>query len=239
MNSNECDSDIYNNLKILKKLKKNIGLLKSDIKNENERKKKVISHFKQELANCEMNLSFLQEELDISRKEICSMANVLVSVRLGDLLYEITKLSGIGNSDIRVKVDTDLELLGIHSEGEMFNLFNQSEGNYNVILMIEGVNVNKSGLVMYLTHFPLNRDLKEKNNGSLLNHCSTKVVNNFGRVYTKVVIDKDIEDIVINFKLYHLDKLESYYWYPSELFTQAVINCLNKDNKKSKKRVKK
>lgn len=237
MNSNECDSDIYSSLKILKKLKKSISSLKNEIDNENDRKKKIISNYKQELADCEMNLSLFKEELLLVRKEICSKSNTLISVSLGDLVHEISKLSGINGDNIRVKLDTDIELLGVHSENEMFNLFNQVDGDYNIVLLIEGGNVNKSSLITYLTRIPLDNELKEINKG-LLGHCSRKIVNNFGKVYTRIVLDKDINDIILNFRLYHLDKLESYSWFPSELFTQAVVNCLSKANKKAKKKTK-
>lgn len=238
MSSNECDSDVYESLKRLKKLKKEVVLLGKEAENKRREHVDVLHRFKGEIANCRKNISLVQGKLDNSKKEVSSLEKMIIPIRLGDLLLEISKLSGINVNSLKIKVETDMEFLGVHSEEEMFSLFNQNNTNYNVTLLIEGVNVNKGSIVMYITRFPLNRELKENNNGLLVEHCSIKPVNNFGRTYTKVVLDKNVEDIVLNFKLYHLDKLENYYWYPSELFTKAVINCLNKDNKKVKKIVK-
>ena len=77
--------------------------INEELSNMNENKKRVdsiVENLKMKMDEYEKSIGLLKEELSVSRKELDLIKNSLVCVRLGDLIDEISWLSGVDKNKI-------------------------------------------------------------------------------------------------------------------------------------------
>lgn len=85
--------------------------------------------------------------------------------------------------------------------------------------------------------FDLNLDQVQADGKTFLEHCVAEIRYDYFQEahYTVLVINKNIGDLILNLRLDDLvkeDIRERYdRWYPSDLLTQAVINCVERKEK--------
>ena len=96
---------------------------------------------------------------------------------------------------------------------------------FGVNFKLSGVNEN-GYTFSYFTTLSMNYDSIQADGRTLLEHCSISIGSRLGnRRYTQLVIDKDMENIILEFDLNLLSMITNSVWGPSDLFTQAVLNC--------------
>lgn len=182
----------------------------------------------------------------ITRKELLEdeidnfSTSQIFQVRLGDLLEELSHLTNIPIEEIEVDL--------------FFDAWYKADINMNVEDMKAHLNVIRPGIVFnicssngHFEYFGTSKGYEKSelpiiqaDGKSLFAHSSFKYANSiyFGKNFVAPVIDKDIEDIILKFNLGYLEKTDSAIWYPSELFIEAIINCLEKENQKQQQKVK-
>ena len=93
----------------------------------------------------------------------------------------------------------------------------------------------------YEMSFPLDIDELQYDGQPFMEHCSVdKQMYNSRTDFTKLIIDKNIGDLKCNICLGDLVRDDKRDWYGSQLFpidllAQAVINCVERQNKLEEK----
>ena len=179
--------------------------------------------------------------------EYFSLLNCSVSVRLGDLIDELVNLTDIDVSNVMINANAIqlLSLPGDRSE-EISKLLDTtySDSRFNRGVLISGKGPLPSSLLFcYLIKFNSRLSDVQADGKTLLEHCVVDVeydlVNE--KYYTKLNIKDNIDDLILRIPLSKLASDPNQEWYPADLMTQAVINCVEKSQEKevSKKRSRK
>lgn len=242
MNSNECDSDIYEILNSYQEAKEKASAINKAISYKRKSYMECMQIIRKTMDELkerhQSDIAMLSSELKECEDKCLSMHGLSIPVRLGDLIKEISKLSSINEKNISVRIVTDIKKPGLFSGSDMINLLNRDDTEHKITLFIDGVDYSRSNMVMYVTEFKLDKSFINLESNFLKNHCSLRVVKNKDYSYSEIVVDRNVSDVVLNFGLEHIDAKEDYCWYPANIFTQAIINCTSKNNKKKKSRVK-
>lgn len=180
----------------------------------------------------------LIENFDRLKNELGVLAERLIPIRLGDLLVELALLFGIEVGDIYVDIEIDISFYGKHDMLQMiefindFNASNCRTNNSKMKLDLFGCNEEYATtcepVFEYYSLLPVDLEEYQDDGRKLIDYCSIKYAYDDNGVYTKIVINKDIENIVCNFNLGYLDRENDSDWKPADMFTQAIINCLEK-----------
>ena len=188
----------------------------------------------------EKSIICLKEELIFNRNEVDLIRNSFVQVRLGDLIDEISWLSGVSKNNIFVSLSFSKIFPNMEDSLSFVDDINDSTDSYlvdNVKFSIKS-NLSKEdiGVVPFSYFSFLFFDLNDiQYDGKLLKeHCcvSFEPFTN-GEVSLTVSIKKNIDDIICNIPFYDLENKDNISWYPADLFRQALICASLKEyNKK-------
>ena len=212
-------------LERLKEIRTDISLINSEIKETREEYEKTMSVLGNKLSVKEREMIELQE-------------NMVISIRFGDLIQEISMLSGIEINNIRVKLETNVAFDGLHNFNTMLNMLVESKKSYYIRMSLSSFNGNDCVKSFdYFTFLPFSLNEIQADGKMLVSHCSEVVKRSDGHEYTEIIINEGIENIILNFDLryFEIDK-DNVSWYPSEMFTQAIVNCVQKNNVKARRR---
>lgn len=210
------NGDINQYLERIINLRNEISLINNDINIKREEFAKLI-----EQLNYQINIR--RRELDMLQE------NAHFPVRLGDLIFELSNFSGLDIHSIDVSLKTNVMFLGSYNFVEMVNLYKNSKKNYYIRMQIDSKETNGKDIKFsYFSFLPIDFNAIQEDGKTLLEHCSLVTTEMFDGNYTEIVIDKDIDDVILYFDLSYLQMNETVSWYPADLFTQVIINCINK-----------
>ena len=202
--------DVYGSLKELRNKRRKISVIKAKINRVNKKHDERVMELKTKLYQLDKDLVDLQN-------------SQLFNVRLGDLVLEIANLSGVMVSDIEVCLETNVSLIGEHSFEEMVDLFKMNNKLYVLRMCLKGDKVIRTNgsKFHYFTFLPL--DLN-----NIMSFCSASI-NVFGdERYTCLEISNNIVDIILTFDISFIEGKDNVSWYPADLFSTAIINCIRK-----------
>ena len=212
-------------------------------------------HIEAEKREFEDSLEPLKESSNKACEEFKLLAGNKVSVSLEELIKELSSLTGISILNMGIKIETNIGYWGrnnMRSILKLMNSYNQDlscTGNYNKnnfwgITLFADKNTHprkKEQLFCYEMSFKLNLEEVQADGKSLLDHCSVRVYNDDmqGEDYTRLVIEKNVGSLncTLNLKDLVKDEVTEGYvtrWYPTDLLTQAIINCVERQNKEKK-----
>ena len=165
-------------------------------------------------------IKLMREETVKLHEKIDSLGKIVASVRLGDLVDELANLARINTSEIKVDTFSNIMIDEADSTEEMYNfwglMLHSSSFHYEMILGADLNSVQADGKTFF-------------------EHCSARPIES--RTCLNVNINSD--DLIVNIPLSYLTGKDDFSWYPNDLITQAVINCVERSQEKevSKKRV--
>ena len=215
--------------------------LKADINNINEeidRKKEIY----------ESSIKNLMNDLFIKRAELDMIKNYKVSVRLGDLIEELENLFSLDRNvdKIDYKVRTTLSYFGKKSVEDLIKLNNDSKyslGYNKNLLCVNLVGTKKTARYnyqpksfLYTFYLPLDLEAIQSDGKNLLEHSSIETSRENGRKCYTVVVDKNIDDLILDIDMDTLLSCNKPSFYPADKFRDAIDNCLDKESVKIKKR---
>lgn len=179
-----------------------------DNKEENK-KRKIEERFKPML-----------EEASKLLDGVNSLGESTVSIRIGDLTDELVNLTGISTSDIVVKASSDIA-------------FNEGHTDYkdsNDIWRLKLYSKHKGECSFYY-EMMLYADLnsRQADGKTFLEHCNLEVCGERGFLH---IDEANIWDLIINIPLSYFTIESDISWYPADIITQAVVNCVDKNNMK-------
>ena len=196
-------------------------------------------------ASFERTLTPLKEESAKLSESLESLCDNTIPIRLGDLLEELANLTDINVSSIGIDTESGIILRGKHSIEEIIKT---DEVKPKVLSDIWELDLysNKDGKSYNRLEQTFRYTMGLKNNitdiqadGKMfLEHCTARSVNDS---HTYLEITGDVSDLILNIPLGDLIGKSSSRWYPADVMTQAVFNCVERNKKKgaSKKRSKK
>lgn len=243
------ENNINENVKYLQTKKEELERIKKEIEKKRTDFEKTIED---ERRKFEEALSPLKESSNKVSEEFNLIAKNKVSVRLEDLVKELSNLTGISVFEIGIKFETNVGYWGRNNIKRILELMNSENQRLNCM----GGNCNRNyhwKLRLFANKnehpyemdnqpfcfemlFGLNLDEVQADGKTLLEHCTaeTRYDDMQGSHYTVLVINKNIGDIILNLRLNNLVKEDSRErfnrWYPADLLTQAVINCVERQN---------
>lgn len=236
------NNDIIQCIKLLQERKAEINAIDKRIIEERIAFEEKVSaerkEFEESLKPLKENLIKLSEKFDV-------MGQNTVPISLGELVNELADLKGISASDIEIEIKSNIEFYGKCSLNrilELFRLKNMQGARWDVILTDKSTNIPS---FCYKMTFKLNFDAIQADGKTFFEHCTNEIRHNFynGDNYTVLCIRKNRNDIILNIPLYTLLKGDyngvcDEKWYPANLMTQAVMNCVEKSYQEetSKKR---
>lgn len=238
--------NIKENIKYLQAKKEELKSIKREI---DEKRTAFEKDIEEKRKKFEESLEPLKESSNKASEEFYLLAGNKVSVSLEDLINELSSLTGISILNMGIEIETNVEYWGKYNLRRILELMNSSNQNLNCtdnynknnfweITLFADKNTNsreKTQVFCYDMSFKLNLEELQSDGKPLLEHCSVKVHYDDMQVkyYTNLVIDKNIGSLNCNLSLNDLVKAEiteGYCgrWYPTDLLTQAVINCVER-----------
>lgn len=192
----------------------------------------------------EHSLSFLETDRIKLSKEIDYLGKDIISVKLGDLIKELSLLEGIDTSDIYTNIKAKpISFLKKHNE-KIPELINMIYNDYNTDWMVLLTGNPMAHEVLSFTYvIKLNSNLSDiqADGKTLLEHCIVDVEYDMvsEKYYIVLNIKKDIDDLILNIPLKYLARSDTNEWYPNDLMIQAVINCVERNKEIFKKKSRK
>lgn len=238
--------NIKENLKYLQTKKEELENIRRQIADKRTNFEKNIEEQRKKF---EESLETLKESSNRASEEFNSLASNKVCVNLEDLIIELSSLTGINILNMGIKIETNVGYWGKNSLRKILELMNSYDQHLNCTYNYNKNNFWKITLFAnkdkhpcknkqsfyYEMSFKLNLEELQSDGKSLLEHCSTKVDYDDvqGLHYTKLVIDKNIGSLNCNLSLNDMVKEECSRWYPADLLTQAVINCVERQKQQN------
>lgn len=207
-----------------------------DIKEKIEfykKKKEEIRNIKEEINRQYNDFDkFMQPQKDYLKKKELELNNCLtenvIKVRLGDVVDKLALKTNQNRDDIiyNVKINMytegkkSLEYFKTNSKGIHYN-YNSSP--YAIITFFSN---RENG--NYILECPINFNEIQADNKKFIDHCSVKTYPDFNRLIgskTYIEVDKDIDDIMINIEISHLN---------NSIIIDILNDCINENNKVKK-----
>ena len=181
----------------------------------------------------ERSIAPLREDYNRIFNESSELGKRKISIKLNELLDEICWLSETNVEDLEISLRPNIVLDGVYDMADFLDYIGDIN-KFGVNFRLSGVNDNGYAF-NYFTILSMNYDSIQADGRTLLEHCSMSIGSRLGhRKYTQLVIDKDMENIILEFELNLLSMITNSVWGPSDLFTQAVLNC---EERKYNKRI--
>lgn len=194
------------------------------------------------------SIKSLKEELISKKKELDSIRDYKVSVRFGDLIDELLKIFNLDRNvdNINYNVSTSVSFSGKKNVDEIIKLNNDSKyglgyGKNYMYILLEGTKKTarynyQPKSFAYSIFLPLDFENIQADGKSLLEHSSVKTERDNNKKNNTIVIDKNIDDLILDIDLNTLLSVNKPNFYPANLFRNAVGNCSKNKKVKTKKR---
>ena len=205
--------------------------------NELEEKRDEISSIGKEIEDkrreYEEIIGQLNAAFNNKRKEIANLKKIVISVRLGDLIDELSWLSGVSVDDICVSIKFNRDFSNID---EMFKLIDEVR-NDNKSYFVNNVRFrlwtkittldNSFVSFDYFAFLRFDMNSLQRDGKKLIEHCLSNNIEPYtnGELSVEFSVEKDFQDIICDFNLGYLEMKDNTSWYPTDLFRQAIINC--------------
>lgn len=233
-------------IKSIQSKKEELENIKKQIANKRTAFEREIEKMRKEFED---SLEPLKENSNRTFEEFNLLASNKVCVSLGNLVTQLSSLTGISTSDMGISIRTNVAYWGKYKLETIAALMNSSPSSLRCIGCSD--KDNSLRLILYADKsiscwdekqafcydmtFKLNLEELQSDGISLLEHCSVKVgYDDFAEDYfTTLVIDKNIGGLNCNFSLGSIvqDDVTNGFkdsWFPSDLLRQAIINCVEK-----------
>lgn len=221
-------------IKSIQSKKEELENIKKQIDNKRTAFEREIEKMRKEFED---SLEPLKENSNRTFEEFNLLASNKVCVSLGNLVTQLSSLTGISTLDMGISIYTNvgcwgkrkLETIGSVVKDDSWKLMLYADKSISCC--------DEKQAFRYDMTFKLNLEELQSDGISLLEHCSVKFkyddwAENY---YTFLVIDKNIGGLSCNFSLGSIvqDDVKNNFedrfkdrWFPSDLLRQAIINCV-------------
>ena len=212
--------------------------INEELNNLMETKKVIGSIAKDiEIRNIEYEKSIeqLKKELILKRNELDFIKSMKIQMKLGDLIDELSWLSGVDVEKISISIKFNHLFSSVQ---EMFNFFDNIRDN-DVSYFVDNVRFNLSSNLRkeytdavsfdYFKFLLLDLGMVQCDGKKLIEHFSYEIKHlPNGELSVLFFINENINDIICDFTFGDFENRDNTSWHPADLFMQAVINCSQK-----------
>lgn len=198
---------------------------------EIKKKEKEIEDINFKLQNyITVDLNKENEKIKTLKQEILDLQKIKFVVNLGELIEEISSLTGVERKDLNLKVKTNIN----KATNKRINLndFFCKYGLYNQSYL---VNITFGNILNCFYNFStiLKEDDKFNNNTTFFENLrlTTSLKNG---IYNNVLFIKNVNGLNFPLELRQITKKEMTTWYPAEIIKKAVENCIEKNKTRKK-----
>lgn len=203
------------------------------LKDKKKRIDSIVGSIKIKTEEYEKSIEELRQQLVVNRNELDLIKNSFVQVRLGDLIDEISWLSGVNRSNISVSLSVSRIFPSLE---DLISFVNDINDNYLIDNVKFSINSNLSkkdidGVPFsYFSFLSFYYNDVQYDGKTVKDHCyiSHEILTN-GDVSLVIDIIKEIDDVICKIPFYDLEYKDNNSWYPADLFTQAVINVSSRE----------
>jgi hypothetical protein len=196
-------------------------------------------------------LNTLENDLSQKRNKLDELKNITIPVKIIDLITELSYLTNVDIKDMSINIECDFIRWGKNRNIKEFLKYIETkkhEGkhiNLNLEVLLVGSKKspaykNHPHPFYYFFKIPFNMTEIQLDGKTLLDHCSVekRYDDLQGEYYTKIVVDKKIDKIILNIRLGDIFRKEdelcrnpfsSSYFYPYNIFNEAVRNCVERN----------
>lgn len=210
---------------------------------ERAKKEEELKYLKEMLKALEETLKPIKQNIHEKEYEINRINTLLdlngygedkiITVKLGDLINELSILSGIDSSEIEASFTTGIYVIGKNPvDKETLLKHNQKLDRRIMSLTLKGGKRHNDNHFIYTyLDTPMNFDEIQADGKSLYDHCEAVwgYVDDIPSkdIETSLEVYYDIEDIFCRFNLNKIMIEEEYKnsHYPKDLLTNALLNC--------------
>lgn len=206
--------------------------------------KKLIDDKESEIESVKERLNTLETDLSQKRNKLDELKNTTVPVKLIDFITELSSLIGVDINDMSINIECDFIRWDKNRNIKEFLKYIEAkkhEGTYinlslNILLIsYKNTTIYKNQNLRFYYSFktPFNLTEIQLDKKTMLDHCSVKKMYDDmqGEYYTKIVVDKKIDKIILNIKLGDIFKNVKYApnFYPCDIFNEAIRNCVERN----------
>ena len=176
----------------------------------------------------------LSSQMDKRQQEVNDLTDSGIVVRMGDLLNEISRLTGFDRNEMKVNVDTLIAYYGKYDRFHLACLRADGRSDLairdecNLSITISSGEKNSFCCFLYPNiYVPFDFNDIQADGKMMYEHMNVchRVETNTNREYTTYVVDKDIDNLILNIPFEYLTYPDNMDWYPAYIFTQAVMHC--------------
>ena len=184
---------------------------------------------KKEIRDAEIEIQSIKRELDLNGLG----ESEIITLRLGDLIDELSKLSGIDKSEIKPSFETYIYTTGKKPvEKDVVLRESKKRKSRIMYLKIDGGKKSSDNYFVYdYLYTPMNFDEIQADGKTLFDHCEA-VWNHIDDMEWKDIdtyleVYYDLDDIICHLNLNNIMDLDESpnTFYPKNLFTKAILNC--------------
>lgn len=219
------ENQLLNTIRTLQEKEQELKKLQGQIAAQREKNKAYLSKEEQKLEN---ELCPLIGEKEKISEELTALLNQsVVSITLGDLVGEISKLSGISVLNMGVEVGFKHRIR--YRKVDEDSLFNINFDENCVYIWIYGDgssdNTDEAQPFHYLIINPINLRELQADGKTFFEHCSD--CNQIGFENKELKVDKRIGDIICHIDMEKIIRGDDdFNWRPHSLLIEAIMNCI-------------
>ena len=203
--------------------------------------KSIVNEMDDKTQEYEKEMKCLSDKIINKRKEVDEIESKIVTIRLGDLIDELSWLSGNDACDIETSIKFSMDFNSMEDFFEFIDEIQDTGKNClisNVRFEIKckkKKNNDESISFDYFTFMDFNLGMVQSSGYLLINHglCSFESYTTTDEITVNFSLEKNRDDILCNFKLGDLNKENNYSWYPADLFIQAIFNINKREYDKN------
>lgn len=180
----------------------------------------------------------LSSQMDKKKQEVNDLSDGGIVVRLGDLLNEISMLTGFPRSEMKITINTLIAYYGKYDRYHMACL--RANGRSDIVINDEcrlnitissGNNESFDGFLYPNIYVPFDFNDVQADGKMMYEHMNVchRIETSTNRDYTTYIVDKNIDDLILNIPFEYLTYPDNMDWYPAYIFTQAVLHCGDKN----------
>lgn len=184
-------------------------------------KSNAFDEYINEIEDAKSSVDDLTKKLEAAKQRHKELISNPISIKLSDLVYEISKILDVNVLDMNIKITTNM-FLGDKNKFKLDIVSKRIQSKLEVA--IDGGKQSPSPFKLHM-YFPLDFSSKFVDGSILFDHCSLLELNDC----YEVIVNKQIGGLICSFSMENLLNGTGYISSQSDLLKEAVKNCYNND----------
>lgn len=208
----------------------NINEYIDELKVRNSEISSINMEIKNKTEEYEGVIGKLNERLSSQMKDVQNLKNTKIFIKIGELIDELSWLSGISVDKIKVEMKFNMKFSNLD---EFFQFTDDVKARdiKNIRLRLWSDNENIYNNFDYFMFLSMDTNFICSDGKRLIEHFSAllKPFSCCDELDVTFSVNDNFNNIIFNLNLGEIEHTDNSSWYPSDLFSQAVFNCVQRD----------